>query len=216
MKVENIKKSSEFHKLSSQKTKNERSELMTAHHKLGHPSETITRATGLKFGYKMKGTVKHCEGCGLGKMKQKNMNKENVPRAKQVGERMFIDISSIKHKSAGGAKFWALFMDDCSGFLINQFLAHISDLAKKGTLLLKRLKKQHGIKVQTIRCDNTGGNNKMEEACVEQGLETKFEYTAVGTPQQNGRVKRKFATLYGRARSMMIEAGIKEQLRQKL
>ena len=164
----------------------------------------------------MKETIKHCEGCGLGKMKQKNANKENVPRAKQVGERMFTDITSIKHKSAEGAKFWALFMDDCSGFLINQFLAHKSDLAKKGTLLLKRLKDQHGIKVQTIRCDNAGENKKMEEACVEQGLGTKFEYTAVGTPQQNGRVERKFATLYGRVRSMMIEAGIKEKLRQKL
>ena len=35
------------------------------------------------------------------------IDKEQVPRAKNVGERMFVDISSIKHKSAGGAKFWA-------------------------------------------------------------------------------------------------------------
>ena len=55
-------------------------------------------------------------------MKQKNMNKKLVPRAKAVGDRMFMDISSIKHKSAGGAKFWALFMDDHSGFLISRFL----------------------------------------------------------------------------------------------
>ncbi len=45
---------------------------------------------------------------------------------------------------------------------------------------------------------------------------TKFKYTAVGTPQQNGRVERNFATLYGMIRSMMINAGIKENLRQKL
>ena len=50
MKVKNIKKSSDFYKLSSQKTKNKRSELMTVHRILGHPSETITRASGLKFG----------------------------------------------------------------------------------------------------------------------------------------------------------------------
>ena len=49
MKAENIKNSSEFHKLSSQKTKNERSESMTVHLMLGHPSETITRATVLMF-----------------------------------------------------------------------------------------------------------------------------------------------------------------------
>ena len=55
--------------------------------------------------------MQHCEGCGMGKTKQKKMNKESVPRSKKVGERMFMDISSIKHKSAGGAKFWALFME---------------------------------------------------------------------------------------------------------
>ena len=44
----------------------------------------------------------------------------------------------------------------------------------------------------------------------------RFEYTSVGTPQQNGRVERKFATLYGQIRSMMIDADVEEELRQKL
>ena len=160
--------------------------------------------------------MRECKGCGLGKMRQKNVSKEQVPRSKTVGERMFMDISSIKHESAGGAKFWALFMDDCSGFLINRFLRNKSDLAKQGSMLIKKLSDQNGIKIKTIRCDNAGENKKMEEACDKLGLGTKFEYTAVGTPQQNGRIERKFATLYGRVRSMMIDAGIEEELRQKL
>ena len=90
---------------------NKRCYFLTLHQRLGHPSEDITRATGLKLGLKMKGTMRECEGCGLGKMRQKNVSKEQVPRAKNVGERIFVDISSIKHESAGGAKFWALFMD---------------------------------------------------------------------------------------------------------
>ncbi len=52
------------------KAKNERSELMTVHRMLVQPSENITRSTCLKFG-------KHCEGCSLGKTKQKNINKKN-------------------------------------------------------------------------------------------------------------------------------------------
>ena len=56
----------------------------------------------------------------------------------------------------------------------------------------------------------------MEEACDRLGLGTRFEITAVGTPHQNGRMERKFATLYERVRSMMIDTGIKEDLRQKL
>ena len=189
---------------------------MTLHQLLGHPSEEITRATGLKLGLQMKGAINHCEGCGLGKMRQKNMNKEQVPRTKEVGDRIFMDISSIKYKSAGGAKYWALFMDDNSGFLINRFLKQKSDLAKDGLVLMRRLKDQHGINVKIIRCNNAGDNEKMEEACIEQRMGIKFKYTAVGIPQQNGRVERKFATLYGRIRSMMIDAGIKEHLRQKL
>ena len=65
----------------------------------------------MKLGYKMTGLINHCEGCSRGKMKQKNVSKEPIERAKTVGERMFMDISSIKRKSTGGAKFWALFMD---------------------------------------------------------------------------------------------------------
>ena len=84
-----------------------------------------------RLGLKMKVTMRECKGCGLGKMRQKNVSKEQVPRAKNIGERMFVDISSIKHKRAGGAKFWALFMDDCSGFLINRFLREKSDLARQ-------------------------------------------------------------------------------------
>ncbi len=189
---------------------------MTLHQHLGHPSEDITRATECKMGLRVIGTMKHCEGCGVGKMKQKNMNKKHVPRAKAVGNRMLMDITSIKHKSSGGAKFWALFMDDHSGFLMSRFLKQKSDLAEQGSMLIKVLGDQQRINTKLVRCGNAGENKTMEEACAKLGLGTKFEYTAVGTLQQNGRVERKFATLYGRIRSMMIDAGIKEKLRQKL
>ena len=176
----------------------------------------MTKVTGIKLGLKMKGSMTHCEGCGLGKTRQKKINKELVERAKKVGDRMFLDISSIKHESAGGAKFWAMFMDDHSGFLISRFLKKKSDLAEKGSTLIDRLKKENGITVRNIRCDNAGENKKLEEKCIEKSLGVKFEYTVVGTPQQNGRIERKFATLFGRIRSMMIDAGLKDELRHKL
>lgn len=56
----------------------------------------------------------------------------------------------------------------------------------------------------------------MEEAYIEQRMGIQLIYTVVGTPQQNGRVERKFAPLYGRIRSMIIDAGRKEHLGQKL
>ena len=47
-------------------------------------------------------------------------------------------------------------------------------------------------------------------------MNIRFEYTAANTPQQNGRVERKFATIYGRVRSMLTGAGIEGALRKSL
>ena len=55
-----------------------------------------------------------------------------------------------------------------------------------------------------------------EEACLDAGLGIIFEYTAVNTPQQNGRVERKFATLFGRVRAMLNGARLKGEMRNRL
>ena len=109
---------------------NKRCYLLSLYQCIGHPSEDKTKATGPKLGLKMRGTMREYKGCGLGKMRQKNVSKEQVSRAKNIGDRMFIDISSITHKSTGGANFWALLMDDYSGFLINSFPREKSNLSR--------------------------------------------------------------------------------------
>ena len=47
-------------------------------------------------------------------------------------------------------------------------------------------------------------------------MEIIFEYTAPGTPQQNGVVERAFVTVMGRARAMMNHAGFTMAKRQQL
>jgi transposase InsO family protein len=44
----------------------------------------------------------------------------------------------------------------------------------------------------------------------------KFEYTAPNTPQQNGKIERKFATLYGKIRSVLNAADFPALLRSRL
>jgi transposase InsO family protein len=44
----------------------------------------------------------------------------------------------------------------------------------------------------------------------------KFEYTAPNTPQQNGKIERKFATLYGKIRSILNAAGFPAFLHSRL
>ena len=49
-----------------------------------------------------------------------------------------------------------------------------------------------------------------------EGMETTFEYTARHTPQQNGKVERNFATLYGRMRAMKKAANFNSEQRSEL
>ena len=98
----------------------------------------------------------------------------------------------------GGAKFLCLMMDDHSGYLIGYYLKRKSDLMQKEIMLINKLDNDFSLKVQQIRCDNAGENKGLEQECTNRKMGIKFEYTSVGTPQQNGRIKRKFATLYRR------------------
>ena len=59
-------------------------------------------------------------------------------------------------------------------------------------------------------------SSRFEKASKLEGMGLKFEYTAPGTPQQNGRAERKFQTLYGRVRAMLIGSGIQQPLRNSL
>ena len=59
--------------------------------------------------------------------------------------------------------------------------------------------------------------NKATQAMFEkEGFGIKCEYTARETPQQNEMVEHAFATLYGRARAMMINAGLEKIKRETL
>jgi hypothetical protein len=69
--------------------------------------------------------------------------------------------------------------------------------------LIKELASKHKVFVKYIRCDNAGDIGSLERECAKQGLGIQFEYTGPGTPQFNGRVERKFATLYSKVRAML-------------
>ena len=196
--------------------KGQRVALRKLHGILGHVGEDCTRKTGKYYGWEVHGPRLRCEDCGVGKMKQASVSKEEVKRSTIVGERLFLDVSSIKHKSLGGSKFWLMVMDDASDHCWSIFLKKKSLVSKTTRELIKDIEKKLKIKVKFIRCDNAGENKKLQEDCLSDGMGIQFEFTAPGTPQQNGRIERKFATIYGRARAMMRHAGLSEKQRQLL
>jgi transposase InsO family protein len=65
--------------------------------------------------------------------------------------------------------------------------------------------------------DNAGENKTFQtEAEKDRELNLTFEFTAPCTPQQNGKIERKFTTLWGKVRSMLNSAKLPWSLRNKL
>ena len=124
-----------------------------------------------------------------------------------------LDISKVKKKSFGGKNFWLLIVDDYLDMNWSFFLRHKSETARVVLKFIKKLMNEEGINVEIIRCDNAGENYKLKEVLENENMGIKFEFTAVDTPQQNGKVERKFATLYGRVRSALNQAKLKPFLR---
>ena len=56
--------------------------------------------------------------------------------------------------------------------------------------------------------DNRGENQSLQKECNKQNLGVIFEFTVPGIPQQNSVVERRIPALMGRARTMLIQAGI--------
>ena len=63
--------------------------------------------------------------------------------------------------------------------------------------------------------DNSGENRSLQKECDKQNLGIIIEFTAPGTPQQNSVAERKRPALMGRARAMMIQAGLDQQGKRK-
>jgi transposase InsO family protein len=69
---------------------------------------------------------------------------------------------------------------------------------------LRQVISKYKIKIECFRCDNAGENKSFQSLLKKKWKHyIKFEYTAPNTPQQNGKIERKFATLYGKIRSLM-------------
>ena len=169
----------------------------STHAILGHPSNELTNKTAGKIGLKGIHVKATCESCIKAKQKQKNIPKYVDFKATEPGGKVFFDLSSIEYKSLGGAKFWLLFVDEYTIFKKSYFLRTKNQVTEKGLEFIHLLQ-SNNIKVKVFRCDNAAENEKFKKKIIELGMDARFEFSAPGTPQQNGVVKRAFATLYRR------------------
>jgi hypothetical protein len=161
--------------------------IMKFHDMLGHVSESTTRKTAEYYGVKLNGN--------FAKAQQRNVPKgNNTVHAKHNGEPLFMDISSIKTTSYGGSKYWLLVVDNKTDYSWSYFLKRKSETKEKICALVLDFKTKNGLNVLFIQCDNAGENKMAQEELQKLAPQVQFEFTSPDTPQQNGRVERKFAT----------------------
>jgi hypothetical protein len=127
------------------------------HKILGHCGEVNASLTGKAYGNEVTGKFDVCEACSVSKARQKNINKERKGGRSIRGERLYVDISSIKGNRFGGAKFWALMIDDLSFYCWRYFLKKKDKLKYKVVELNKELKNEN-IQVKFLRLDDAGEN----------------------------------------------------------
>ena len=142
--------------------------------------------------------------CAMAKDKRKAIKKVTFSPETVPGRTVHIDISSVKPKIKGGAKFWIQIAD--------------RDTSKKWSFFLKKKSYQYNViekfllelKVRgyetkfidvhyrrKLRMDNSGENKKLKEILTLKKIKIYFEYTPVDGPEFNGVVERAFTTGYG-------------------
>ena len=72
------------------------------HRVTGHAGHHLMDATAKYYKVDLTGKVNNCPSCSLEKIRQKNIPKKNEDKSKNPGERMFLDISSMRKPSMGG------------------------------------------------------------------------------------------------------------------
>jgi transposase InsO family protein len=166
-------------------------------------------------GFKSSSNFDTCGQCSIAKAQQKKVNKNWLGSSNLPGERLYVDISLIKERSIGGAKFWTLIVDDYTDYCWSFMLKNKSDLKVKIKTLLTDLKIANR-NVRFIRCDDAGENMTTKNDPEIKSFGIKFEFLGPRTPQINGKVERKFQILYGRVWAMLNGANLGGELRDKI
>jgi hypothetical protein len=186
-------------------------------HKIfNHASEETLKHTAKAHGIKLTGTLKPCFACKMASAKKPKVAKQTSVMADKIGERIYMDISSIRAVSYGGNKFWLLVVDDKSDKTWSFFLKKKSDLADKMMVFLREMTKS-GTPVTFIRCDNAGENKSLQtDISKDNFVKSQFEFTPRDSPQYNGRVERVFGELWDRVRAILNEANFPPAMRNGL
>lgn len=131
------------------------------------------------------------------------------PTEKEVLGLIHSDICGpINTESLGGAKYFATFTDDYTGYTETTMLRNRSDVLKAFKDYKRKVEKQTDQRIRKLRTDNGREylSNDFKELLKTEGIihQLSVEYT----PQQNGVAERKNRTLVEMARYLMLQGNL--------
>ena len=132
------------------------------HRVTGHAGHHLMDATAKYYKVDLTGKVNNCLSCSLEKIRQKNIPKKNQDKTKNSGERMYLDISSMRKTSMGGRQHWVMLVDEATKYKKSFFLKKKNEQVEPIIDWIKALKARHKIQGKIIRCDNAGENKVLE------------------------------------------------------
>ena len=182
------------------------------HEMRGHTGEHLLKPTANYMKLTLIGRLPPCEVCAKAKIRQRNIPKKEMKKLPTTpGYRVFMDICSFKQVSRGGNRHWLIVVDEFSDCTHSFFLKRRSNQNQIMLIWIRSLSKKHNIEIKRIRLDNSGENRSLQKECDKANLGIIFEFTAPCTPQQNSVAERRIPTLMGRAKAMLIQAGIESK-----
>lgn len=109
-----------------------------------------------------------CQSCQIAKAKQEDINKESDNKLATPGERMMIDISTVRGQKQSkwklkGNCFWLLIIDEATSMKWSYFLPKKDDQVKTMINFIKAMRVRKPGSVKYIQCNNAGENKALEK-----------------------------------------------------
>ena len=187
---------------------------MLLHKRLGHASfsllnkliskDLVVRLPSIKYN-----DDRVCDACAREKQVRASFKSKNYVSTSQPLELLHVDLfGPLRITSRGGKRYVFVIVDDYSRFTWTLFLTSKDESFEKFLVLLKKVEKRVGHSLVSLRSDH--GKEFENPSCIkyynEHGVDHNF--SAHGTPKQNGVIERKNRTLQDMTRTMLVASGL--------
>ena len=177
--------------------------VVTWHRRLGHVNmKKVSQTLGLKVDGSI---MQSCEPCIMGKMHKNSIPKAVKVRESQPGSVIHMDLAGpMRTDSTGGARYFLLLKDDCSGLMFVYFIREKNQVINKmKEFLIDWYALTNGIKIRCMRSDNGTEfvNAGVKNLLINERI--KHEVSTPYVPQQNGTIERAMRTVCESARAML-------------